>query len=126
MFYNYLVTVQSQADLSIWQIRHTDEMQSILEVGFEHLHKSYHFVSIFTRYCVIICSYFSKKNATTPLFCDEMTLFSPFMQFVTVFIPALAGNPSISVTAHLLFLHSVSHPTGITYSRSVPKMSGNR
>ena len=66
------------------------------------------------------------KNVIPPLFCDEMTLFSPFMQFVTVFIPALTGNSSISVTAHLVFVHSVSHPKGITYIRSVPKMSGNR
>ncbi|OLA92219.1 MAG: hypothetical protein BHW44_03550 [Roseburia sp. 40_7] len=69
--------------------------------------------------------YLSLKNAIPPLFCDEMTLFSPFMQFVTVFIPALADNSSISVTAHPVFVHSVSHPTGITYIRSVPKMSGN-
>ena len=66
------------------------------------------------------------KNAISPLFCDEMTIFSPFMQFVTAFIPALTGNSSISVTAHLVFVHSVSHPKGITYIRSVPKMSGNR
>jgi len=38
--------------------------------------------SPFTRFCVIIC--FSKKNAISPLFCDEMAFFSPFMQFVTV------------------------------------------
>ena len=53
----------------------------------------------------------SQKNAILPLFFDEMTFFSPFMQFVTAFIPALAVNPSISVTAHLVFVHSVSHPT---------------
>jgi len=38
--------------------------------------------SPFTRFCVIIC--FSKKNAISPLLCDEMAFFSPFMQFVTV------------------------------------------
>jgi len=40
--------------------------------------------SPFTRFCVIICFCFSKKNAISPLFCDEMAFFSPFMQFVTV------------------------------------------
>ena len=44
-------------------------------------------------------------------FFDEMTFFSLFMQFVTAFIPALTGNSSISVTAHLVFVHSVSPPT---------------
>ena len=66
------------------------------------------------------------KNAISPLFFDEMTFFSLFMQFVTAFIPALTGNSSISVTTHPVSVHSVSHPTGITYIRSVPKMSGNR
>lgn len=51
------------------------------------------------------------KNAISPLFCDEMTFFSHFMQFVTVFLPALTGNSSISATAHLVFVHSVSPPT---------------
>lgn len=69
---------------------------------------------------------FSHKKCHFTTFCDEMTLFSPFMQFVTAFIPALTGNSSISVTARLVFVHSVSHPKGITYIRSVPKMSGNR
>ena len=70
--------------------------------------------------------YFLIKNDISPLFCDEMTFFSPFMQFVTEFLPALTGNFSISVTAHPVFVHSVSRPTGITYIRSVPEMSGNR
>ena len=66
------------------------------------------------------------KMPSHHFFRDEMTSFSPFIQFVTVFIPALTGNSSISVTAHLVFVHSVSRPKGITYIRSVPKMSGNR
>jgi len=40
--------------------------------------------SPFTRFCVIIYFCFSKKNAISPLFCDEMAFFSPFIQFVTV------------------------------------------
>ena len=54
---------------------------------------------------------FLMKNAISPLFFDEMTFFSLFMQFVTAFIPALTGNSSISVTTHPVSVHSVSHPT---------------
>ena len=78
---------------------------------------------------VAICSIshkISHKKCHLTSFFDEMTFFSLFMQFVTAFIPALTGNSSISVTAHPVSVHSVSHPTGITYIRSVPKMSGNR
>ena len=59
-------------------------------------------------------------------FRDEMTFYSQFMQFITVFIPALTGNSSIAVTAHPVFVHSVSRPKERAYIHNVPEMSGNR